>query len=399
MKWLSSILGKNKKSADNLKNQTPNGIHEKISPNRLSIEIYLENCKKYNLPDKNKNEKDIILIVDQETSFVDNMIKISKNNINAAFCQAIHFTLPYLIPWNEIDRERIQSYSVINNFLRHTFDLNSFEHNPLFHAIEYHDEKNNKIHLINYLLKIGANPNIFDKHRDTLLNFSVNLNRGVQGSLAAIVKLLLEYGANPNLPNNEGKTPLKIASDEQEAYAKNSIVSKHYAEIIESIKSSGKNLVEFMYQYSENTVLKNEAKYITYVAPNEEIAQQFIEFPQILKPNFTLIVDTPLGRIAKDSQGVFKQKNVNFVTWKGNEVSDHYYMSKVIAELIAIGKFDSFLSKNIKTKVRNIGKEIDAVDGHNMMLDVHQLVQKSLNSTQKVRELEMAWDGIGDWKG
>jgi ankyrin repeat protein len=73
--------------------------------------------------------------------------------------------------------------------------------------------KNN--HLIKTLLKLGGDVNISDSNGNTLIHKTVLLalfERLKNKDLDEIMDILLGYGANPNLKNNDGYTPLHLAT-------------------------------------------------------------------------------------------------------------------------------------------------------------------------------------------
>ncbi|MEO3749446.1 hypothetical protein [Streptomyces sp. B6B3] len=68
-------------------------------------------------------------------------------------------------------------------------------------------------------------------------------------------------------------------------------------------------------------------------------------------------------------------------------------------ELLAIGRRGGFLTMQGKdARTRAIGAELDRMGGMQMMLDVHDVVAAEIGRLP-ARELEAAWDGIGDWMG
>jgi len=48
--------------------------------------------------------------------------------------------------------------------------------------------------------------------------------------------------------------------------------------------------------------------------------------------------------------------------------------------------------------VLDIGRELNARGGNDLMLEAYEVVRARLGGTA-ARELEVAWDGIGEWMG
>lgn len=68
-------------------------------------------------------------------------------------------------------------------------------------------------------------------------------------------------------------------------------------------------------------------------------------------------------------------------------------------ELVAIGRSRGFLSMEGKDRrTREIGAELDRMNGMARMRHVHRMVVDELGPLY-ARELELAWDGIGKWRG
>jgi hypothetical protein len=67
--------------------------------------------------------------------------------------------------------------------------------------------------------------------------------------------------------------------------------------------------------------------------------------------------------------------------------------------LIAIGRVDSFLGAERMT-VEEIGEKLNKMGGKRLMKAAHRVVANALrNRPGLARELEWAWDGIGEWLG
>ena len=76
----------------------------------------------------------------------------------------------------------------------------------------------------------------------------------------------------------------------------------------------------------------------------------------------------------------------------------------LIEELIRVGQkapdgrsTSTFLNIG-KARAREIGERLNQIDGNELMLAVHSRVSQSLGGSSG-RELEVAWDGIGEWMG
>lgn len=67
--------------------------------------------------------------------------------------------------------------------------------------------------------------------------------------------------------------------------------------------------------------------------------------------------------------------------------------------LIRLGRAQGFLDREHggHESVRKIGHQLYDLGGHDAMLVVHAEVANWL--PHEGRALEMAWDGIGDWRG
>ncbi|MES4901469.1 MULTISPECIES: hypothetical protein [unclassified Streptomyces] len=72
---------------------------------------------------------------------------------------------------------------------------------------------------------------------------------------------------------------------------------------------------------------------------------------------------------------------------------------QLLDELVEIARTRGFLSmKGKDQRTREIGAELDRMNGMQKMRDVHRVVAAELGGV-RARELEVAWDGIGDWRG
>ena len=78
----------------------------------------------------------------------------------------------------------------------------------------------------------------------------------------------------------------------------------------------------------------------------------------------------------------------------------------VIAELVSIGQKDasdrpgasSRFLRQAKSRAREIGEQLNALGGNDYMLAGHEAVRQTLGAVA-ARELEVAWNGIGEWLG
>lgn len=72
---------------------------------------------------------------------------------------------------------------------------------------------------------------------------------------------------------------------------------------------------------------------------------------------------------------------------------------QLLAELLEIGQNRGFLAGGRDdSRTREIGAELDQMDGMQKMLQVHAAVKAQLGQGH-ARDLERAWDGIGSWMG
>lgn len=78
----------------------------------------------------------------------------------------------------------------------------------------------------------------------------------------------------------------------------------------------------------------------------------------------------------------------------------------LIAELVSIGQKDasdgpgssSRFLRQAKLRARAIGEQLNALGGNDYMLAGHEQVRQTLGAVA-ARELEVAWNGIGEWLG
>ncbi|KAG0054374.1 hypothetical protein BGZ83_011383 [Gryganskiella cystojenkinii] len=74
----------------------------------------------------------------------------------------------------------------------------------------------------------------------------------------------------------------------------------------------------------------------------------------------------------------------------------------LITELIDVGLAEGALlgprGSEIRERVQSIGSALNDAGGKKLMLQAHKTVRDRLGVT-RARELEVAWDGVGDWLG
>ncbi|WBB61663.1 hypothetical protein O7599_03655 [Streptomyces sp. WMMC500] len=81
--------------------------------------------------------------------------------------------------------------------------------------------------------------------------------------------------------------------------------------------------------------------------------------------------------------------------------NDPAYRTRVLVdELCEIGRGRGFLSVHAGKdgRTREIGAELHEAGGKQRMLSAHAAVRAELGQAH-ARELEAAWDGVGDWRG
>jgi hypothetical protein len=71
-------------------------------------------------------------------------------------------------------------------------------------------------------------------------------------------------------------------------------------------------------------------------------------------------------------------------------------------ELLTIGMVEEGLlppkGSELRGRIQSIGVSLSARGGKELMLEVHAVVRENLGGA-RARELESAWDGVGDWEG
>lgn len=74
----------------------------------------------------------------------------------------------------------------------------------------------------------------------------------------------------------------------------------------------------------------------------------------------------------------------------------------MITELIDVGLAEGALlapnGSELQERVQSIGSALNDAGGKKLMLQAHETVRDRLGAT-RASELEVAWDGVGDWHG
>lgn len=84
---------------------------------------------------------------------------------------------------------------------------------------------------------------------------------------------------------------------------------------------------------------------------------------------------------------------------RADAVDEDTRTDQLLDELAEIGRTRGFLHAAGKdTRTREIGAELNRMNGKQKMLDAHAVVAAELGRLH-ARELEAAWDGVGDWRG
>lgn len=171
---------------------------------------------------------------------------------------------------------------------------------------------------------------------------------------------------------------------------------------------------EIAYEYEERISGfegQFEAKWEVFICTDKAKARDFLE--GIMKisiyEHHTKSVDTPAGRISRDSGGIFEQQNYDE---KKNEagvyVAESYLDTQLVSALIQIGRYIGFLAtekennhhfddKKRNIEARNIGKRFHELGGKKRMVWAHGIVKQN-NGSSKASHLTYAWDGIGEWR-
>jgi hypothetical protein len=118
-----------------------------------------------------------------------------------------------------------------------------------------------------------------------------------------------------------------------------------------------------------------------------------------------------VGQVLKEFVSGLSQllEDTNESSQKRNGIPSDQSNERLISELIAIGKTEKFISSNPTQpekyddrynhiRTREIGELLDKSEGLQLMRDAHNRVNSALG-TVVARELESAWEDIGDWRG
>lgn len=108
----------------------------------------------------------------------------------------------------------------------------------------------------------------------------------------------------------------------------------------------------------------------------------------------------------KDWKGPKKKKKDEMS--KGEIINEVIYLYGTLVKMIdkdlALKKHyvnrGAFLDGN-KTETIEIGKRLYELNGHDLMVAMHQSVQQQvgIKHSAYLRELELCWHGIGEWRG
>jgi hypothetical protein len=88
--------------------------------------------------------------------------------------------------------------------------------------------------------------------------------------------------------------------------------------------------------------------------------------------------------------------------WKGRNSKGGGNLNSLVDQLVALydksPRGEGFLTDSVESQpVREIGKKLDELGGKELMLKVHTRFAQKRRAA--ARNLEMVWDGIGDWRG
>lgn len=206
----------------------------------------------------------------------------------------------------------------------------------------------------------------------------------------------------------------KLAKNHFHSKVKEMTFNKLTNEMLKSVIYSVEEEPKLAYEYEEmmtGFAGQIKANWEVFICSDKEKARNFLN--NIMKisiyENHTKTVDTPTGRISRDTGGVFEQQNFDE---KKNEVGEYvaesYLDTQLVSALIQIGKFIGFLAtekennhhfdnKKRNIEARNIGKRFYELGGKRSMLWAHGIVKQN-NGSSKASHLTYAWDGIGDWR-
>ena len=106
--------------------------------------------------------------------------------------------------------------------------------------------------------------------------------------------------------------------------------------------------------------------------------------------------------LADEDKGVDVEKEAEIGISLGDKVDN------MIQELIRIGGEEGFVSfdsgkiydeEGRNRKARNIGKRLDEIGGLRLMMVAWWRVRFALSPGPAGRDLDVIWDGIGEWRG
>jgi hypothetical protein len=140
-----------------------------------------------------------------------------------------------------------------------------------------------------------------------------------------------------------------------------------------------------------------------------------VPFVQLNLANSTYMRRTPGGnqsvrlyRVVKRDDGQFALYG-HLALYEANRAMDPAHSVSfprttegLTKELLTIGTVEEGLlppqGSELRGRIESIGVSLNARGGKELMLTVHAVVRENLGSA-RARELERAWDGVGDWEG
>lgn len=127
-------------------------------------------------------------------------------------CTLLHHAIDDCCVGCDEDEKKI----IIKTLLSHGIDIDAQDARGLT-ALDYlilnSDEGSDCYRLVKWLLMLGANANVQDKHGNTALHWATEGNLIYPKGFTGIVKLLIQYGADARIKNNNGKTAYAISVD------------------------------------------------------------------------------------------------------------------------------------------------------------------------------------------
>jgi hypothetical protein len=140
-----------------------------------------------------------------------------------------------------------------------------------------------------------------------------------------------------------------------------------------------------------------------------------VPFVQLNLANSTYVRRTPAGtqsvrpyRVVKREDGKFSLYG-HLALYEAKRAVDPAHDTSfprtpegLTKELLTIGTVEEGLlpprGSELRGRIKSIGVSLNALGGKELMLKVHAVVRENLGSA-RARELERAWDGVGDWEG